>query len=278
KIENRKSKILVDIHITDLFHSYPNSVEALRGVSLDVPSGSQLALLGQNGAGKTTLVKHLNGLLKPTRGSVRIGDWDTREHSIAQLARRVGFVFQNPDDQLFKTSVEDEIAVGPTYLQIAPDEIQARVAYALDVCALNAVRAAHPYDLSPWQRRWVAIASVVAMRTPIVILDEPTTGQDAVGLARLARLLEEWRAQKVTVVVVTHDVDFAVEHFGDVCLMAGGKLLARGGAEVFAETAHVSRAALDLPQLMRLAQALGLARLPAHAEEFVDALAHENGS
>jgi energy-coupling factor transport system ATP-binding protein len=268
----------MDIQIRDLTHTYPTGVEALGGVSLDIAAGARVVLLGQNGAGKTTLVKHFNGLLKPTRGSVRIGDWDTREHSIAQLARRVGFVFQNPDDQLFKTSVEDEIAVGPTYLQIAPDEIQARVAYALDVCALNAVRAAHPYDLSPWQRRWVAIASVVAMRTPIVILDEPTTGQDAVGLARLARLLEEWRAQKVTVVVVTHDVDFAVEHFGDVCLMAGGKLLARGGAEVFAETAHVSRAALDLPQLMRLAQALGLARLPAHAEEFVDALAHENGS
>jgi energy-coupling factor transport system ATP-binding protein len=268
----------MDIQIRDLTHTYPTGVEALAGVSLEIPAGARVALLGQNGAGKTTLVKHFNGLLKPTRGSVRIGDWDTREHSIAQLARRVGFVFQNPDDQLFKTSVEEEIAVGPTYLKIAPDAIQARVAYALDMCALRAVRTAHPYDLSPWQRRWIAIASVVAMQTPIVILDEPTTGQDAFGLARLARLLEEWRRQKVTVVMVTHDVDFAVEHFDDLCLMAGGKLLARGGAEVFVETANVSRAALDLPQLMRLAQALGFNSLPAHAEEFLGALARAKGS
>jgi|SRR5581483_6689283 len=272
KIENRKSKILVDIHITDLFHSYPNGVEALRGVSLDIPTGAQLALLGQNGAGKTTLVKHLNGLLKPTRGSVRIGDWDTREHSIAQLARRVGFVFQNPDDQLFKTRVWDEIAYGPLNLHLSQEDVKARVERALETCELGAVRDAHPYDLPPWQRRWVALASVVAMQTPIIVLDEPTTGQDAFGLARLVRLLERWREQGATVIAVTHDVDFAVEHLAELLVMAGGRVIAHGDAQILANEQVVREAALDAPQLMRLAKALGWGELPATPEAFIAAL------
>lgn len=261
----------MDIQIRDLTFTYPSGVQALRGVSLDIRAGARVALLGQNGAGKTTLVKHLNGLLKPTRGSVQIGDWDTRTYSVAQLARRAGFVFQNPDDQLFKTRVWDEVAVGPTNLKL--DGIETRVANALHLCGLDALRDAHPYDLSPSQRRWVAIASVAAMQTPIVILDEPTTGQDAFGLARLEHLLDEWRAQNVTVVAVTHDVDFAVERFDELCLMADGQLLARGDAAVFADAAQVARAALELPQLMRLAQALGWKERAARAETFCDVYA-----
>lgn len=258
----------MDILLDDLTFTYPTGVEALHNVTLEIRAGARLALLGQNGAGKTTLVKHLNGLLKPTRGAVRIGDWDTRAYSVAQLARRVGFVFQNPDDQLFKTRVYDEVAVGPTNLNIAPEEIETRVENALRVCELEALRDAHPYDLSLAQRRWVAIASVVAMQTPIVVLDEPTTGQDAFGLARLARLLDEWRAQNVTVITVTHDVDFAVEHFDTLCLMAQGQVVARGDATIFANTENVARAALDLPQLMRLGEALGWNEPIATVDEF----------
>jgi energy-coupling factor transport system ATP-binding protein len=267
----------LNITVSNLFFTYPTGVEALRGISLDIRAGAQIALLGQNGAGKTTLVKHWNGLLKPTRGSVRIGDWDTREHSIAQLARRVGFVFQNPDDQLFKTRVWDEIAVGPTNLKFAPEEIKTRVEHALAMCELDTVREQHPYDLPLWQRRWVAIASVIAMQTPIVILDEPTTGQDAFGLARLARLLDDWRAKNVTVIAVTHDVDFAVEHFSDICVMAQGQVVARGAPRLFADADIVTRAALDMPQLMRLAQALHWTALPVRADAFLDAWQTGNG-
>ena len=269
--------VKMDIEIQDLTHTYPNGAAALRGVSLEIRAGAQIALLGQNGAGKTTLVKHLNGLLKPTRGRVRIGDWDTRAHSIAQLARRVGFVFQNPDEQLFKTRVVDEIAVGPTNLKFARAEIETRVARALRVCELDAVRDAHPYDLSPSQRRWVAIASVVAMETPVVVLDEPTTGQDARGLARLTRLLDMWRAQKVTVIAVTHDVDFAIENFSELCLMSEGQVLARGDAAVFDDVSAVARAALDVPQLMRLANALGWRERVVRAQEFCAVYARRRG-
>ncbi|MBI4672542.1 MAG: ABC transporter ATP-binding protein [Chloroflexi bacterium] len=261
----------MNISVENLTFTYPTDVVALSGVSLDLRAGAQVALLGQNGAGKTTLVKHFNGLLKPTRGSVRVGDWDTRAHSIAQMARRVGLVFQNPDDQIFKTRVWDEIAFGPTNLKFAPEEVKTRVEHALAVCELDAVREQHPYDLPLWQRRWVAIAAVVAMQTPVVVLDEPTTGQDAFGLARLARLLDAWRAQNVTVVAVTHDVDFAVEYFSDLCLMSQGQVIARGDARVFADAEVVRRAALDLPQLMRLAQALEWRTLPVRADAFLDA-------
>ncbi len=263
----------MNIQISDLHFSYPNGAQVLNGISLEIRAGSRIALLGQNGAGKTTLVKHLNGLLKPSRGDVHIGDWNTREHSIAQMARRVGFVFQNPDDQLFKTSVQDEIAFGPTNLKLDATEISKRVARATEWCALENVRDAHPYDLAPWQRRWVAIASVVAMQTPIVVLDEPTTGQDAFGLARLAELLDEWERAGVTVIAVTHDIDFAAEQFPELLVLVQGQVLARGDAQVFADNVLLDRAALDAPQLMRLARALGWSETPVDVGAFCDMFA-----
>lgn len=261
----------MDIQFQDLDYTYPTGVEALRGISLEIRAGARVVLLGQNGAGKTTLVKLLNGLLKPTRGMVSIGGWDTRDRTVAQLARRVGFVFQNPDDQLFKTRVWDEVAVGPLNLKL--DAVETRVREALRLCELDALRDAHPYDLSPSARRWVAIASVAAMQTPVVILDEPTTGQDALGLARLVRLLEAWRAHGVTVIAVTHDVDFAVEQFDDLILMSNGQVLARGGSAVFADDKNVTRAALDSPQLMRLARALGWEERVERVTAFCDVFA-----
>lgn len=273
----------MNIQISNLQFSYPNGTPALRGVSLTIPAGSRIALLGQNGAGKTTLVKHLNGLLKPTQGDVQIGDWNTREHTIAQLAQRVGFVFQNPDDQLFKSSLQEEVAFGPTNLLRAQKraddtaEIKQRVIRALQLCGLENVSETHPYDLPPWQRRWVAIASVIAMQTPIVVLDEPTTGQDAFGLQRLTALLDEWQQTGVTVIAVTHDIDFAAEQFHDLLVMAQGIILARGDAHIFADASLLERAALDAPQLMRLAKVLGLPNPPATAEAFVDALKNRGG-
>lgn len=276
KIENQDSSIITQqsaISLSSLHFTYPNGVEVLRGVSLEIAAGSQIAVLGQNGAGKTTLIKQFNGLLTPTQGTVRVGDWDTREHTIAQLARRVGFVFQNPDDQLFKTRVQAEVAFGPTNLKLDAKEIETRVKRALELCGLEKSQDTHPYDLAPWQRRWVAIASVIAMQTPVIVLDEPTTGQDASGLARLAALLADWKQAGVTVVAVTHDIDFAAEQFGELIVMAQGQVIARGGADVLRDQSVLTRAALDAPQLMRLAQALGWDESPVRPAAFCDLLA-----
>jgi energy-coupling factor transport system ATP-binding protein len=260
----------VDVQIDDIWYRYPNGVNAVRGVSLTIPAGARLALLGQNGAGKTTLVKHIDGLVKPTRGAVRVGDWDTREHSIARLSRRVGFVFQNPDEQLFKTRVWDEVAFGPSTMRLDAREVERRVRETLEECELENFAEAHPYDLPPWQRRWVAIASTLALQSPVLIFDEPTTGQDAEGLARLRRVLDELTRRGVTLITVTHDVDFAAENFPEIVIMANGVVLERGTPEILSHQEILTRAGLEAPQLMRLAHALNWDEHPPNEDEFLE--------
>lgn len=259
----------MDVHVDDIWYTYPNGVNAVRGVSLIVRAGARLAILGENGAGKTTLVKHVNGLVKPTRGTVRVGDWDTREHSIARLARRVGYAFQNPDEQLFRTRVWDEVAFGPSNFRLDAVELERRVREALELCGLEKLAAEHPYDLPPWQRRWVAIASALALRPPILIFDEPTTGQDEEGLARLRRLFDELTRRGLTLITVTHDVDFAAENFSEIVIMTRGQVVARGMPEILSRQETLARAGLDAPQLMRLARALNWDEVPANENEFL---------
>ena len=168
----------MNIAIQSIHFSYPSGVIALRGISLQILSGEKVAIIGQNGSGKTTLVKHLNGLLKPSSGSVLIGDWDTRDVPVNRLASRVGYVFQNPDDQLFQSKVWAEVAFGPKNLGWEPARIEQQVALAIEMVDLKNAVQLHPYDLSTGERKRVALASVLAMDTPIVVLDEPTTGED----------------------------------------------------------------------------------------------------
>jgi len=148
-----------------------------------------VAIVGENGAGKTTLAKHLNGLLKPGEGRVTIGDWDTREHTVAKMAARIGYVFQNPDDQIVERTVGDEVAFGPRRLGQPEAERQANVAAALEMVGLTSVTTIHPYDLTAAQRKLVTLASVLAMQTPIVIFDEPTMGQDAGGMVLIGGIV-----------------------------------------------------------------------------------------
>jgi len=213
------------IEISDLYFIYPTGLEALRGISLTIQSGEQVAIIGQNGAGKTTLVKHLNGLLKPTRGQVLIGDWDTTKHSVAKLASRVGYVFQNPDEQLFSKNVGTEVAFGPRNLRFNGEQVQALVRDALAMTELSDKTETNPYDLSATWRKMVALASIISMNTEIVIFDEPTTGQDAVNVARIANVIAELRKRGKTVITITHDIDFCAENFERVIAMSEGKIL-----------------------------------------------------
>jgi energy-coupling factor transport system ATP-binding protein len=263
----------MNIEIKDLYFTYPTGLEALRGISLTIQSGEQVAMVGQNGAGKTTLVKHLNGLLQPTRGQVLIGDWDTTKHSVAKLASRVGYVFQNPDEQLFSKNVGAEVAFGPRNLGFHGEQVQALVKDALALTELSDKTETNPYDLSATGRKMVALASIISMNTDIVVFDEPTTGQDAVNVARIANVISELRKRGKTVITITHDIDFCAENFERVIAMSQGKILLDGKAnDVLGQDEILATTYVDPPQLTRLGKRLGFSNTVRNQDEFLTAL------
>jgi energy-coupling factor transport system ATP-binding protein len=261
------------IKIENLRFTYPTGLEALRGISLSIDSGEQVAIVGQNGAGKTTLVKHLNGLLQPTQGSITIGDWDTRKHSVSKLAARVGYVFQNPDEQLFSRNVGLEVAFGPKNLGYAAEKVEALVKDALALTELSDKTETNPYDLSSTWRKMVALASIVSMDTDIVIFDEPTTGQDAVNIGRIANVIKALRERGKTVITITHDIDFCAENFERVIAMSQGQILLDGSAnEILGQQEILATTYVDPPQLTRLGLRLGLKKTVRNQEEFLTAI------
>src|SRR5215204_1408209 len=263
----------MNIEIFNLQFSYPTGVTALRGISFTINAGEQVAIVGQNGAGKTTLVKHLNGLLQPTSGYVRIEDWDTREHSVAKLAHRVGYVFQNPDEQLFSKNVGTEVAFGPKNLARSGEQVQALVKDALSLTELSDKTETNPYDLSPTWRKMVAIASIIAMDTPIVIFDEPTTGQDAANIARIANVIKTLRERGRTVITITHDIDFCAENFERVIALSQGRILLDGKAnDVLGQEEVLATTYVDPPQLTRLGKRLRFEKTVRNQDEFLNAL------
>ena len=258
------------IEIKDLHFSYPTGVQALRGITLTIHPGEQAAIIGQNGAGKTTLVRHFNGLLQPTSGEVKIGDWDTRKYSVAKLASRIGYVFQNPDEQLFSRDVKTEVAFGPRNLGYSNEQVEALVNEALAMTELSDKTEMNPYDLSPTWRKMVAIASIIAMDTPIVIFDEPTTGQDAANIARIAKVIKMLRDRGKTVLTITHDIDFCAENFERVIAMAQGTILLDGNvSDVLGQDETLAKTYVDPPQITRLGKRLGLTQIVKNEEEFL---------
>ena len=250
---------------------YPSGVKALDKVNLTFDEGELVAIVGENGAGKTTLVKLLNGLLYPTQGKVYIGDWNTAEHSTAELASRVGFLFQNPDEQLFERTVEREIAFGPRNLGFPAGKLKKRVNSALQQTQLTKHAKDHPYDLSQTKRKMVALAATLAMDTPTVVLDEPSLGQDATGRARLKRIIQSLNKMSRTILLITHDLDFCAELAERVVVMADGKVLSDGPAKtVLAQSSTLKQAAVVPPQLVRLAQALKMPSAPLTVNEFAN--------
>lgn len=263
----------MDVNFSGVSYTYPSGVEAVKNVDLGIPSGQRLAIVGQNGAGKTTLVRHLNGIFQPTVGTVHVADWMTKGHSIAELSARVGYVFQNPDEQLFARKVIDDVAFGPKNLGFDEERAAALVAAALEQTGLTAEAESHPHHLSLSERKRVALAAVLAMDTPIVVLDEPTTGQDEHGVRMIAGIVASLQAQGRTVIAITHDMDFCAENFDRVVVMAHGQILADGTAsEVFAQEVILEEARVEAPQLGRLAESLRWAQRPLTVESFVEQL------
>ena len=208
--------------------AYPDGTQALRDVSLTIRPNERLAIVGQNGSGKSTLVRQLVGLLRPTAGRVLLDGADVAGVHVAELARRVGLAFQNPDRQLFAGRVSAEVEFGPRNLGVGGAEMERRVRSALEAVGLDTEAETNPYDLGYSRRKLLALASVLAMRTPVLILDEPTTGQDARGVARVREVVARAAAEGRTVIAITHDMRFAVAAFERAVVMREGRVVADG--------------------------------------------------
>ncbi|WP_232280105.1 ABC transporter ATP-binding protein [Roseiflexus castenholzii] len=241
------------VTLDEVHFTYPTGVEALRGASLAVRRGERIALVGRNGAGKSTLVRHLNGLLRPSRGRALVNGIDTRTTTVARCARHVGVVFQDVRNQLFARTVRDEIRFGPQNLGFAPEKVEALTETAIDALDLRDVVNEHPYDLPPARRRLVAVAAVLAMDTALLVLDEPTAGLDNASIDVLARLIDDLATRQRSVLVVSHDLDFCYETLDRVVLMRDGRIALD---KRFAELDRAQMEALDsdvgLPITLRL--------------------------
>ena len=215
------------VSLDRLGFDYPNGIKALREVSLEVRAGERVALVGTNGSGKTTLAKHLIGLLRPTSGRVLIDGVPTDDRTVRALARTVGFAFPDPGHQLFERSVEREVGFGPRHLGRTDTEVAGLVAAALAMTGLTGERTTNPYDLDRSVRKLVTLAGVLAMDPALLVLDEPTTGQDPEGVERVGRIVEAMAAAGRTVIAITHDPAFAERWFDRTVVMAAGRTVDR---------------------------------------------------
>ncbi len=240
------------------FQYSPGSPVVLHDVNVRIGRGEFVALIGQNGAGKTTLAKHFNGLLKPTGGRVRVMGIDTIGASVAQLARTVGYVYQNPDHQIFAQKVRTEVAFGPRNLGLPAEEVEARVTEALTLVGLLERADSFAFSLGRGQRQKLAVASVLAMAPPVLVVDEPTTGLDQQGARGILDLLSRWNADGRTIVVITHDMNLVAERVPRTIIVGGGRILADAPTrEVLSDADLLRQAFLRPPQIVRIAQRLG---------------------
>jgi energy-coupling factor transport system ATP-binding protein len=258
--------------VEDVHFSYQSGVEALKGVSLTVKDGEFVAVMGQNGAGKTTLVKQFNGLLKPTKGKVLVNGVETTKTSVAALAKTVGFVFQNPDHQLFSETVEEEIAFALRNFGYKADVIEDRITWAVNLLGLNQYRKTSPFMLSGGERKRVALASVLAWDPMVLVLDEPTIGQDHLQKENLRQFIMQLQTQGKTVIIVTHDVEFVAECNPRVVLMREGKIVADGeGKDILTNEAVLQESSIVLPQIAQVFTHLNVPGLPKNVIDIYEA-------
>jgi cobalt/nickel transport system ATP-binding protein len=233
------------IDIRALVHAYADGTQALRGVDLRIDAGEAVAIVGANGAGKSTLLKHLNGLLLAAGGSVHVEGVALTRASVGGLRRRVGYVFQDADDQLFMPTVQDDVAFGPMNLGLPAAEVQARVAEALRSVGAQQLATRAPYRLSGGEKRAVAIAGVLAMAPSILVLDEPSTGLDPAGRRRLIELLARLPQTRI---VATHDLGLVLDLCPRALVLHEGRIVADGPPDrLFADAELLQRCRLETP-------------------------------
>jgi cobalt transport protein ATP-binding subunit len=265
----------VVVSIGGLSHVYQDGTRALHDVDLEIRRGEFVGILGQNGSGKTTLVKHFNALLKPTEGTVIVAGLDTRKASIAEMALAVGYIFQNPDAQIFKMKVEEELAFGPQNVGLSEGEVGRRIKEAAEDLEISHLMDKNPFFLSKGEKQRVAVAAVMAMHPDILVLDEPTTGQDFKRAKEIMDLAVRMHDEGQTVVVITHDMNLAAEYCDRVVIMEGGRVLLDAPTrEAFLAEEELNASSLRPPQVTVLGKALGYPHAWLTVDEAVETLGH----
>jgi energy-coupling factor transport system ATP-binding protein len=243
------------IRVRDLWYRYTEDIVALKGVTLDIDDGDFLAVIGQNGSGKTTLVKHFNGLHRPSSGRVHVGERDTQDLDVGELARTVGLVFQNPDHQIFCPTTREEVAFGPKNLGLRGQELDRRVEEALDCFGLVECADSPPAVLGFGTRRKISIASVYAMRPRVFVLDEPTTGLDWRGARDLMEIIQTMHEDGHTIILVTHDMKIVCEFAHRCLVLRDGRILVYDTTRtVFKHSEILKETQIEPPQITELAK------------------------
>ncbi len=247
------------LEVKNIKYSYNTKYQALKGVSLKVNKGEMVALLGKNGAGKSTLFLHLNGIYEPDEGQVFIDGEELKydKKSLLKFRQKVGIVFQNPDDQIFAPTVEEDVAFGPLNLGLEMEEVQDRVQEALKRVGMEGFEKTAPHHLSGGQKKRVAIAGILAMKPEIMVLDEPTAGLDPQGVTNLSKLLNELNDEGITIIISTHEVDLVPNYANRVFVLVDGLLIDEGTPkEIFSRPEILKKANLKVPIVTELFQEL----------------------
>ncbi|MEM0117989.1 MAG: energy-coupling factor ABC transporter ATP-binding protein [Conexivisphaerales archaeon] len=245
------------ISVDGVWFSYPNNVTALKDINLAFNEGSITALIGQNGSGKTTLAKLMNALLKPTKGRVVVDGVETTDKFPYEMAKIVGYSFQNPTHQLYSHTVEAELMAGPRNLGLSEEEAKSRAEEAIKLFNLQGLQQLRPSALSFPLKKLVCLASVYTMKPKVMVLDEPTTGQDHVGLQMIQNFITTIKSLGITVIIITHDMRLVAERAEQVVVMALGRVVKTGTPdEIFLDEQVMEAAALRPPQIMELSSRL----------------------
>lgn len=258
------------LEIQDLHFSYTENEEILKGINL-VLEGDSTAIIGQNGAGKTTFVKLLKGLLKPTSGKILYNGKDLSTLTVAQIAKDIGMVFQNPNDQIFKNKVIDEVMFGPSQIGMSKAQAEKSALESLEMVGLLGVKEVNPYDLGLSERKLVSIAAILAMNPDVIIFDEPTIAQDYAGKTRIGNIVKKLKSEGKLVLTIIHDMDFVAEYFDRAVVFAKGNVLLDGTPEVvFAEADVLEKAYLEQPNVTKLCHALGQEKIFLTTDAYVE--------
>lgn len=258
------------IELRNVSFVYPNGHKAVDNLSLQIDKGECVAIIGENGAGKTTTAKLMNGLRKPSEGDVLIDGWNTKNFSTAKISKKVGYVFQNPDDQIFHNTVYKEIEFGPQNLNLDKEEIKKNIEVAAKLTNIEHLLNENPYDISMAIRKFICIASTIAMNPDVIILDEPTAGQSKEGLDCLSNMIKELSNQNKTVITITHDMEFVVKNFERTIVMAHSNKIADGKTrDIFYKPEILQEAGLKPPYIAKLAMELNLKEKILDIQDFI---------